>query len=93
MHSFVPGAETAFGIGFTNTDAGYIGYGESSSTLYQFRPSLTGAPFKPVSYNPDYYFSKGGIAFTIGSKTYLGMGEPTPGTRDSARIYEYTHTR
>jgi len=89
----VPGTETAFGIGFTNTDAGYIGLGESSSTLYQFRPSLTGAPFKPVSNNPDYYFSKGGIAFTIGNKTYIGMGEPSPGTPDSARIYEYTHTR
>ena len=89
----VPGSETAFGIGFTNTDAGYIGMGESSGNLYQFRPSLTGSSFKPVSNNPDYYSSKGGIAFTIGAKTYLGMGEHLLSTADSARIYEYSHTR
>ena len=89
----MPGSETAFGIGFANTDAGYIGLGESSGDLYQFRPSSTGSAFKPVSKNPDYYSSRGGICFTIGNKTYIGMGEPAPGTPDSARIYEFTHTR
>lgn len=89
----VPGAETAFAIGFTNTDAGYIGMGESSGNLYQFRPSSTGTPFRQANTHPDYYSGKGAIAFTIGNKTYIGMGDPLISTTDSARIYEYTHTR
>ena len=90
----LPGPKVAFGIGTTNSGVGYMGTGEQSNDLYQFKPSLTGSPWKQVSHNSDHYGCIGGISFTIGNKTYIGLGDAVlPNMHEANRIYEFTHTR
>lgn len=90
----MPGPKIAFGVGTANSGAGYMGTGDASNDMYQFKPSLTGSLWKQVNHNSDHYGCKGGICFTIGNKTYIGLGDPVlPGLHEPNRVYEFTHTR
>jgi hypothetical protein len=90
----MPGPKIAFGIGTANSGAGYMGSGDPSNDLYQFKPLSSGSVWKQVSHNADHYGTKGGVCFTIGNKTYMGLGDPVlPTLHEPNRLYEFTHTR
>ncbi|WP_207512562.1 Kelch repeat-containing protein [Longitalea luteola] len=89
----VPGPQTACRVATTNSGAGYMGMGLRSGELYQFKPSATTTGWKEVTYNPNYYSNQGSVCFTIGNKTYFGLGEPVSSNRESNHLYEFTHTR
>lgn len=89
-----PGPNVAFGISTVNSGVAYFGFGDPSNDIYQYNPANAGYGWRQVSKNPDYYGNKGGICFTIGNKTYVGLGEPVlPTLHEPNRIYEFTHTR
>ena len=85
-----PGIKRAYAFGASNSNTGLVGFGEQTQEIWQITPS---SRWKPVSRCPDYYFNKSGIAFTIGNKSYIGLGTTVLPGHDEKTIYEYTHTR
>jgi N-acetylneuraminic acid mutarotase len=85
-----PGLRRAYAFGITNSNTGLVGFGYQTQEIWQFTGN---GRWKMVSRCPDSYLNKGGIAFTIGNKTYVGLGTPGLDFLSPNAIYEYTHTR
>lgn len=85
-----PSQSKAYAFGTSNSNTGLVGFGEQTQEIWQFSGNNR---WKRVSRCPDSYGNKAGIAFTIGNKTYVGLGAPLLDFLDKNAIYEYTHTR
>lgn len=85
-----PGQKKVYGFGTSNSNTGLIGLGEQTQEIWQMTGQFR---WKAVSRCPDFYLNKGGMVFTIGNKTYIGLGTPGLDFLEKNSIYEYTHTR
>lgn len=87
-----PGGSTTGNVGFTNSGFGYIGV-DKIADLWQYKNSGTDRLFKVTTRSPDSYLNKGGIAFTFGNKTYMGLGEPISTYFSPQSMYIFSPTR
>jgi hypothetical protein len=84
------GRPVAHPFSASNSGTGLVGFGYQTQEIWQY---VGGNLWKQVSRCPDDFLNKGGIAFTIGTKTYIGLGVPGLSTLNNRALYEYTHTR
>ena len=88
-----PGGKIIGNVGFTNSGFGYVGFDNRTADLWQYKNADNDRLFKITTRSPDSYPNKGGIAFTFGNKTYMGLGEPVTDYWSPKSMYVFMPTR
>jgi hypothetical protein len=88
----IPGGVRANNVGFENNGLGFIAFDNSAPKTWQYQYSSNGPYFNPTTMNPDHYYNQGGIAFTIGNNSYLGLGSIASPYLNNNAIYIFNTT-